>query len=569
MFNPFKKHKEQSEATESESNLEKENFQEEKKDSQESNLELAKTPDILKDSESIDIRLEALNDYFKECEEKGIEMTPDMVRSEVRDKLGIEVEELLGKEISDPEIKTSHKNIAKDINDLMNQKAEKTKTPLSVLRDKVFKSKAAKVAFVSAMLLLKFNPAAGANNNEKKVVEKDQVKTSIDAMKVVSPDGNDGKTFKTTSEDFKDNPDFEDNPDKVIIKADSNFDSGKAVIKDTKVIASDFEKFLSKIDKDNFASLMSQEWLVKGSSDETKYNKAGGNEKLTNDRINALKTVLEKVMDNHDFSKQLTPDQVKKLLTKEIKEVYPTDGLEKGVTYVTDLINPLTNTNFTDDEVKLIKEKNPQEYKKLLEACRYTNFELAVEDGRMFNADNYDEMVLLVDDSGSMLQTRGNMSQSLDSLSSHKPLKLAFFSDNIDKVPNNVMSSKSASKAILSDSYFNGSGNEKSLSSAIEYMRNFEPTVDGKNTDKGFSSRVLYVATDEALHDTGAILKLEAEAKRTHTDVVFLMFYDKGSKFIKVDLETLKSKAIDSKGNITQSVSDFKDTEGKTIRFNL
>lgn len=564
MFNPFKKHKPQAEETKDlNTHLEEEKSQESPIESPEAELELAQAPDILKDSEAIDIRLEALNDYFKECEDKGVEMTPDMVRSEVRDKLGIEVEELLGKEISDPEIKDSHKTITKDINDLMNQKAENIKTPLSVLRDKIFKSKAAKVAFVSAMLLLKFNPAA-SQNTEKKVIEKDQVKTSIDAKKVVSPDGNDGKTFKTTAEDYH------GNSEKVIIKAGSNFDSGKSVLKDSKLVGAEFEKFLSKIDKDNFASLMSQEWVVKGSSDETKFNKAGGNEKLTNDRIDALKTYLEKILKSHNFSKQLTSDQVKKLLAKEIKEVYPTDGLEKGVTYITDLVNPQTNNNYTDDEVKLIKEKNPQEYQKLLKACRYTNFELVVEDGRMFNADNYDEMVLMVDNSGSMTKTRENMVHNLDSVSTDKPLKLAFFSDKIGKIPNNVMSSKAASKAILSDSYFgNGSANERCLSSAVEYMKNISNLVDGKNTEKGFSSRILYVATDEALHDTGALIQLEEMAKKTHTDVVFLMFYDKGSKFIKVDLETLRSRVVDENGNLAKSVRDFKNSEGKMISFGL
>ncbi|MFZ4632343.1 MAG: hypothetical protein ACOYL8_04060 [Patescibacteria group bacterium] len=561
MLNPFKKNKSQEDFVNPEAGLSKvENSPEFQNNIDQ---ERAASPELLHDSEAIDVRLEALNEYFKECEDKGIEMTPEMVRLEVRDKLGIEVEELLGNEITDPEIKQSHKSMVKGIDDLMNQKASVKKTALSVLRDKVFGSKAAKVAFISAMLLLKFNPVAGANTNDKKVVEKDQIKTTIDAKKVVSPDGNDGKTFKTTSEDYK-----EKTNDKIIITAESNFDSGKSILKDSKNIGLKFDKFLSEITKDNFSNLLSQEWTVKGSSDETKYNKVGGNEKLTQERIDALKTILENTLKNHDFSKQLSQSQIKKILEKEINEVYPVDGLEKGVTYITDLINPATNAKYTDSEVKLIKDKNPQEYKNLLKECRYTNFELIAEDNKMFNTDNYDEMALLVDNSGSMIQTRTNMCQSLDSLPSDKPLRLVYFSDKIDKVVNDAYSPKGASLNILKNTNFGkSSGNEKCLSSAIEYLRNIAPVVDGKKTDKGFSSRIVYIATDEALHDAGAIIQLEEMAKKTHSDIVFLMFYEAGSKFIKVDLETLKLKVIDANGNIAKSADGFKDANGNIINF--
>lgn len=525
------------------------------------NLNSQVSPELLHDSEGIDIRLEALNEYFKECEEKGIEMTPEMVKLEVRDKLGVEVEELLGKEIDDPEINESHTAMVKGIDDLMNQKATENKTPLSVLRDKVFGSKAAKVAFVSAMLLLKFNPAA-AQNTEKKVFDKDHVKTSIDAKKVINPDGNDGKTFKTTAEDY------ENHSKKVIVKAGSNFDSGKAMLKDPKGVNTKFDKFLSEINKENFSSLMSQNWTVKGSSDETRNIQKGGNEKLTQDRIESLKVNLEKTLHSHDFSKQLSEDQVKKIVEKQFLEIYPKDGLEKGVTYINDLINPVTKVYFTDSEIKTIKDTNPAEYKNLLKACRYTNFELEIENNKMFNIDNYDEAALLCDDSGSMTNTRGGMAKSLDSLSVDKPLKLAYFSDRIDDAANSVANSKAAAKSILNSRNFGyGSQNEKALNSAIEYLNHFKPIVDAKKLNKEFSKRILYIATDEGLHDTGSILELERLAQEKHTDVEFLMFYDKGTKFIKVDLETLKEKVISSDGKILKHLNEFKDKDGKMITF--
>jgi len=322
----------------------------------------------LADSEAIDVRLEALVDYFDQCEKNGIEMTQEMVQTEIRERLGLEVEELLGEKITNPEIKGTHNEIVNRIKEVMSQKAEEKGTPLSFLREKVFKSKAAKAAFVTALLFLKFNPSAAAESKDAK--ENIKNKFEYETKKPVSHDGDDGKTFKAGIEDFT------TADGNIMISATHNFETDKADLKDAEHLGEEFDKFLSSIDKTNFKDLIDQDWTVKGSSDERHTNWAGGNEGLTQARINAVVKVIEQILASHDFSNQLTSEQIKQIAEKKIIEIYPTHGAEKGVTYLTDLVNPITGQNFTDAEVKTIKETNPSEYFKLLDKCRYTNFEL-------------------------------------------------------------------------------------------------------------------------------------------------------------------------------------------------
>jgi hypothetical protein len=449
-------------------------------------------------------------------------------------------------------------------------------TPLSLLRDRIFKSKATKAIFMSAILLKSIAPSF-ASNNDNKVIDKDILEHNINNKKESDKDNKDGKTFKTNPEDYKR---FQE---KIILKAGSNFDSSKSTLKNVDNIKSSFNDFLSKIDNTNFSNIINKDWIVKGSSDEIQNQSIGGNEKLTQDRIDALRIVLEETLKNHNFEGKLNEDQIKKILEKEIKENSPDNGKEKGVTYITDLINPTTGKNYTEIEVKELKENNTIEYKKLLSDCRYTNFELKIDNEKMFNLDNYDQAIFLVDNSGSMHLNKPLLGSSLDNaLSSNKEKSIWVypFSYKLDWSGFRIIDSKKPSLNTLSiEDFKKGNGNERALSSAIEFLKMLEEKmvknkiINKLNPD---FKRILYVATDEGIQDPKNILELERLLEVTHTDIEFILFYNDSDikvntsddrKFLKVDFETLKKRSLDANNKTLGDINTFKDSNGKEIRF--
>lgn len=254
--------------------------------------------------DSIDLKLEALSDYFAECEKNGIELTKEMVEQEINERLGLRAEELLGDQISDPEISLTHQEIISEIKKVLEQKAESKGTPLSFLRDKLFKSKFAKAAVMSLLVGLKINSMQAAEKTDVKDNNKQEFKK---ADIKINPDG---KTYQAQVEDFSD-------PNKpIVISATSNFETNKADLKDLKSLEKKLDSFLSSINDNNFESLMAQDWVVKGSSDERHTNWEGGNEGLTQARIEAVKNAVLKILAKHDFSQQLSEDKVKRLLAR-------------------------------------------------------------------------------------------------------------------------------------------------------------------------------------------------------------------------------------------------------------
>lgn len=576
MFNLFKNRKESG-------NLDLEKKQENLEEPV-NQLELEGEPESLPDSEPIDIRLEALTNYFDQCEENGIEMTREMVETEIRERLGIEIEDLLGEEITNKDIKLTHQEIAQEISKIMSQKAENKGTSLDFLR-KMFGSQFSRFAVVTLLLLLKFNPLQAESKKENTSNIKNKIET--ETKKQVNVDGGDDKTFKANIEDFN------SQDGTIILSATNNFETDKADLKDAAKLVADFDNFLSSIDQDNFKNLINQDWVVKGSSDERKTSREGGNPKLTLDRISVVKSALEKTLKNHNFGDKLSTEQIKQLLEKQIKEVFPTGGVENGVTYLTDLINPISGQNYTEGEIKVLKNSNPAEYYKLLEKCRYTNFELEVkkdipvienktetpppsiipekpkDEPKIFSPKEYDEYYLLVDESPSMGSTKKNMSKELKSLNINKPFKVAKYSDDLSSISSERNSEQAAKKLMKMDTDNNAS-RELSFFSAIKFLEKIEK---GQRHDikKGIPlpEGVLYIATDETLQDVDKLEKLKELSVKTNIEVKILIFYSKGNKVLKLDIDELQ-KQMDLNNNLIKYgnrtvVRNLYDAEGKRV----
>lgn len=490
---------------------------------QEENLD---TP-LLKDSAPVDVRLDILNNYFLQCKENGIELTPEMAEKEISESLEIKQEQLLDKEIKDPEIKDIKRDTATEVNNRMSKKAESHQTVLKYLREKVFKSNYAKAAFVTAMLFLKFNPAQ-AENGEKKVEDKKDSKTEQTVKNVNPQDGGD-KTFKASAEDFN------RLNKKVKIEATTYFDNDKANLNDKAALIAEFDKFLSSINETNFQDIMDRPFYFKGSSSEVP--RPEGNEKLTKDRLTSFRQAWQEAVVNHDFSSQLSSEHSHEFTDKEVSEIYPTNGPEKGVTRVVDLIDPATGKNFTSEKVAAMGD---DERKALQDKCRYTNFEVG---SSMFDLAPCDEFIILIDESGSMDKTKKNMANELRYLNEDKPITVGYFSSGISKLEK-VSGSRQAAE-LMSKMPTEGSSSERIVSSAIDYL-NKAATLDQEKLKAGeeISIKSMALATDEGIQDANYINKLAKIAEQTKTTVNFYVFYESGSKYIKISLTDLNKKIV-------------------------
>lgn len=485
----------------------------------------------LEDSEPIDVRLEVLSNYLRDCESSGLEMTEDMVEKELENVLGIRVDELLDEQISDPRIKETSKKIAERIEKMMAQQASDNKTTLAYLRENVFKSNFAKAAFVTAMLFLKFAPAQASENiSEKESLTKNKIESAFKKTNDLAGDGD---------KDYDSAEDFKAVDKKIKIEANAYFETDKADLKDVGELSAEFDKFLSSINNENFEKMMARDWVVKGSSDErgtSKWN--GSNEELTKARIEAFNKVLQETLKNHDFSQQLSADKINKVVDKPITSSYPVNGTERGVTNLSSLINPDTENNYTDNELKNIKQNDPVKYQKLLDQCRYTNFET---ESSMFQLDDYDKCIILVDNSPSMAHSKVNMAGELKYVSANKPISIAYFSDDIEGEEQKKNSQEAAQTMMKMPT--GGASAEKALSSASQYLEKIADSEKEKVAkSEKIPSKIMYVATDEGLQDANKILELAASAAKTNTDVIFLMFYEGGSKVVKLSLEELQDK---------------------------
>lgn len=487
----------------------------------------------LANSEPIDIRLNVLTDYFKQCQEQGITITPEMAQKEISENLGIEASELLDKYLNDPEIIKVHRDIVAEVEEMMSQKASNEKTTLSYLREKIFKSNFAKAAFVTTILLLKFN-ASHASDNPDNVKIKDHKK--VEFQKSVTPEGggDQDKNYDSTH-DFNQEK-------KISIQAGSYFETDKADLNDKEDLAHQFDHFFSSISDDNFDRVMSHDWVFASSSDERQTSNWGGsNKNLSDARFESFLKLFNEVRANHDFS-GLSADHVKQILDKPIENVQPVGG----ETHITDLINPETGQKFTKQEVGSL---NNDERERLLEKCRYANFEV---ESSMFKVGNSDELILLVDNSPSMKASKTNMASELRYINKDLPVKVGFFSSGLADIKELDSSQEAALEIMKAPS--EGSGSERALSSAINYLEHISP--------EDTLNKIIYVATDEGLQDLSKIVKLTDLAEQTNSQVTFLMFYENGSKFIKMDAQGLLDKF---KKNIETNILTHQETLSKNI----
>jgi len=438
------------------------------------------------------IQTEVFESFLSEA--KDIDISGELAENEIVSVLGKNTQEFVTEKITDPQITEVNQETSKNI-----EKVSENKSILEKVRG------LGHAAIITAMLSLGINSAFGANEKGG----------SLDKNKTEQGANKDKEKIFT-------------------ISATSFFETDKADIKDASELGDKFDKFLASVNSKNFEEVLNEDWTVKGSSDERKtVNWNASNEELTKARNEAFIRVLEDALAKHDFSKQLSSEQIQQIKAKKISGEYPKNGAEKGVTYLTDLTKE-NGEKYTQEEIASF---SPADLLKLYDKCRYTNFEaeVKIEKPSFSEILNYDECVILVDNSPSMRNSQLNMAGELQKLNGDKPVTVVYYSSEISATEERSNSKEAAE--VMSKMPTKGSDKEKATSSAIEYLEKINIKAG-----KEMPSRILYICTDEGVQDAEKTNKLMALAELTNTTIKFLMFYENGSKSINIGLKEMNDK---------------------------
>jgi len=343
------------------------------------------------------------------------------------------------------------------------------------------------------------------------------------------------------------------------LEATSYFQTDKADIspENEKKLADYLNKFLNTITPENYQEIINKAWIIRGSNDEREtHNWEGKNENLTNARIDAMAKVIQQTLKNHNFN-ELTEEQAEVLRNKEISRSYPKSrvGKENGVTYLTDKINPDTNSQYSEEEIETMKKNEPEKYHELLESCRYTNFEVKTV---LLNFAAYDRINFLIDESSSMKTSKSFISDQLRNTEFDKPISLFLYSDLFDpKSEINCHNNFEAADKIINLSQ-EGSFRERQVDAALGLVTRLaaEALEKQKNNDRPEKQKI-YIATDEALQglNSTTLEVLYNKAKQANIDIEFMMAYSETSGDINNRFGVIKVSLAD----LIKDVNNLKD----------
>jgi len=456
-----------------------------------------------------------------------------------------------GENIKETDVKSLHDNISQALNGQLSEEHRGSRLK------EFLRKPASKIVFATLILFLKFAPHAQAHEATVKDSPNDHNRT--EAVKGgggdggVNPDGTDSKTFVIGAEHLT-IPNLENT---AKIDLTNSYETDKDFISeaDANEIKDSFKAFLGQINADNFKKVMDLDFKIYGSSDERQTSTwKGGNLELTQARIAAAEKIIKAELENHDFSNSgLTPEQIKALQNKEFKHGIP----EKGVTHITDIVNPNTGEKYTDKEVEEMKKNNITKYNDLLQDCRYikinlmakadefkpvpaippvleikTNTEIPKLTIKLISG--YDQTIILMDDSPSMADSKNYMANQLQTEEKAANIKIATFSDKLNSVTptDNFYEAGEVLKNIRTG----GNAHERATYAATEALNSFDVT-----SEKVMDRKLMLVNTDEPIQTTKAQIEaLVTNSQLKGAKVYFNMGYDDNKQVLKVPLEEMK-----------------------------
>lgn len=442
-----------------------------------------------------------------------------------------------------------------------------------------------KAVFVTLMLFLKFAPDSQAAN----VKTEDKSDNKMEQSFQQSNDLDSGNTYNMTPDDL-DKLDGRDSDAKAMSSEFNNlerysqlelsnyYDTDSDHISDANraQIEAQMNKFLDNVNEHNFQALLDGTFKISGSSDERETSRAGGNEKLTADRIEAARQILTDVLNKYDFGDRLTKSQIEKLQNKTFELESP----EGGVTHLSDLINPDTGENYTEAEIRALSEEDRLD---LLKDCRKVTVDFLLKHETTLNTiktleaniniqrsnelehilsdwQNYAEIFYLVDNSPSMKKNHEAVAKIILEQKNLKGTKINFgnFSNDLDDLKEVKSLNDIAQDVTKSEK--GGSSEERVLKAAISTLKQIK---SGSET-----SKKMIIATDEHFQNLNwdELNEIEALAEDKNVEVAFIYANQNGARAL--DLATVKNAYAQAAWDsfVPMSKSVMETLEGKIYR---
>lgn len=429
------------------------------------------------------------------------------------------------------------------------------------------------------ILMGKFAPQAhGAEEALLSVKDKTMNKTETTFEKKTEPDTNTYYAFdkgvdKDKGSDAK-TPDskLEGNHTLFTLKLTDHFstDSEKIIEGDKKVIEKDFKNFLNRLTPESAKKIIASNLKVMAFCDKRPTTKWGTNLKLATARGISAVDFLGSILKDPNSTKQL-PKEIREQLqsVKIVHEVYESKtGPEKGVKYITDLLNPDTGKNFTQDEVNKLEQDaktSSEANAKLLELhseCRGVVFDITAENDNISPLDmhmktidlkipepavkhwlgGYNNILIIADKTPSIKEGgSGRLPSNLyiakiisgvKDLDGVKKYVFGAFDSNglYSDLYKEVKNLQDVSKEIENLDGRGDGSREASLTAAIQALENFHPEPGDKS--------VVKILTDEPLQDVSysnySMLKMLSE--KEHFDVAFAYGDDKKESLNEISL---------------------------------
>ncbi len=415
-----------------------------------------------------------------------------------------------------------------------------------------------KAIFVTLMLFLKFAPDSQAAN----VKTEDKSDNKMEQSFQQSSDIDSGNTYNMTPDDL-DRLDGNNSDAKAMssefnklerysqLELSNYYDTDSDHISDANraQIEAQMTKFLDNVNEHNFQELLDGQFKISGSSDERETSRAGGNEKLTADRIEAARQILTDVLNKYDFGDRLTKSQIEKLQNKNFELESP----EGGVTHLSDLINPDTGENYTEAEIQALSEDDRLD---LLKDCRKVAVDFLVRHDAKINTvkalganidiqnnhdleqtlsdwQDYDEIFYIVDNSPSMKKNHEAVAKIILEQKNLKGTKINFgnFSDDLDDLKEVKSLNDIAQDVTKSEK--GGSSEERVLKTLISTLKQIK---SGRET-----SKKVIIATDENFQNLNwdELNEIEELAEDKNVEVAFIYANQDGARAL--DLATVKS----------------------------
>lgn len=483
-------------------------------------------------------------------------------------------------------------------------------------KNKIFK--ASSKVILAYMLFFKGYDAFAGNDTEKDEVN------HTDKTEIKSENSNNNESSKNTynakESDFNNNldntlDDFNIEKSSVLDidqyfehnQAEINEEGQKEVVKHTLSFFEDMLNEKGEIDKEKLRDFLNASVKIKASANELQ--RIGGNEELAMARGEALKQIIDRNLENISNELKnigLDETEIKKITDKlnkasiEIPE--PKNG-EKGVTYITDMENPETGKNYTEEEVNKLKENEPEKYQELLAEARSVKIDLKasnqediskinpktadlevnnieeIEERKNILKPTLEEMayyqeVLIAndnspstsDDNESMVnKIHKNFNDIIRSSKSHEieNIKVASFSDDLDKVKS--YDKDHADKAF--EKLYSQKAKGNSFEHAVDAATKFLDEADENKKS------LLYINTDEKIQSASLneIEDLKNKALEKNVDIKFLLKpieavdnegnnIDLEEKYVEIDLEEIYNNVLDSyEEGVKKTIDSYKE----------